>query len=166
MFNKLSWSIVIGLFIGSIALLFTTNSNFYALFSFIGIVFSGLGAFLISEKTAKKEHEEKIVLGQISLGKIAHFSYTKWSDSNWGTQIYTKDNHTFLIYDELTDLEKNEELFLIGYTGGVSGNVYFQLVRANGKKHNYLKSNFNLEKFNKIFEDQKLKIKDNMKVYS
>ena len=166
MFNKLSWSIVAGLFIGSIILLFTTNSSFYALFSFIGICLSGLGVFLICEKTAKKEHEEKIVLGQISLGKITHFSYTKWSDSNWGTQIYTKDNHAFLMFDDLKDLEKNEEIFLKGYTGGVSGKTYFQLVRSNGERYNYLKSNFNLEKFNKIFEDQKLKIKSKVNVCS
>lgn len=165
MSNKLSWSMVIGLFIGSIVLLLTTKGYFYAAVSFIGIILSGLGFFIIDNKETKKEHEESTILGKISLGKITHFGYTKYSDSGWGTQIYTKDNHAFLMFDELKDLEKNEEIYLTGYTGGMSGKTYFQLVRSNGEKYNYLKSNFNLEKFNNIFEEQKLKVKSKEKVY-
>lgn len=168
MFNKLSWLIVGGLFIGSIVLFFTIGKNdgFYALTSMIGIILSGLGFFFIDNMETKKEHEESTNLGQISLGKITHFGYTKYSDSGWGTQIYTKDNHAFLMFDELKDLEKNEKIFLTGYSGGVSGNTYFQIIRSNGEKYNYLKSNFNIEKFNKIFEEQKLKVKNTEKVYS
>lgn len=166
MFNVLSLLVMAGLFISSIILLFNSNSGFYALSSLILMSLSALGALYIANKAITKEHQEKTILGKISLGKIAHFGYTKYSDSCWGTQIYTKDNHAFVVTNEIRDLEKNEEIFLTAYSGGVSGKNYFLIVRNNGKEYSFEKSNFNLEKFNKIFEEQKLKIKSKENVYS
>lgn len=164
MFNILSLSVMAVLCTGSIFSFFISNSSFYALSSLVVMFLSALGALYFADKVLTKEHQEKTVLGKISLGKIAHFGYTKYSNSCWGTQIYTKDNHAFVVTNELKDLEKDEEIFLTAYSGGVTGKNYFLIVRNNGKEYSFEKSNFNLEKFNKIFEEQKLNIKCKEKV--
>lgn len=166
MFNVLSLLVMAVLCVGSTVSLFISNSSVYALISITGMLLSSLGALYFADKVLTKEHQEKTILGKISLGKISHFGYTKYSDSCWGTQIYTQDNHAFVITSELKDLEKNEEIFLTAYSGGVSGKNYFLIVRNNGKEYGFEKSNFNLEKFNKIFEEQKLKIRSKENVYS
>lgn len=164
MFNVLSLLVMAVLCVGSTVSLFISNSSFYALISITGMLLSSLGALYFADKVLTKEHQEKTILGKISLGKMAHFGYTKYSDSCWGTQIYTKDNHAFVVTNELKDLEKDEEIFLTAYSGGVTGKNYFLIVRNNGKEYSFEKSNFNLEKFNKIFEEQKLNIKCKEKV--
>ena len=165
MFNVLSLLVMAVLCAGSMVSFFISNSSSYT-FSFLaGMFLSSLGALYFANKIVTKEHQEKTILGKISLGKISHFGYTKYSNSYWGTQIYTQDNHAFVITSELKDLEKDEEIFLTAYSGGVSGKNYFLIVRNNGKEYGFEKSNFNLEKFNKIFEEQKLKIRSKENVY-
>ena len=160
MFNVLSLLVMAVLCAGSMVSFFISNSSSYT-FSFLaGMFLSSLGALYFANKIVTKEHQEKTILGKISLGKISHFGYTKYSNSYWGTQIYTQDNHAFVITSELKDLEKDEEIFLTAYSGGVSGKNYFLIVRNNGKEYGFEKSNFNLEKFNKIFEEQNLKVKN------